>query len=136
VAVPFVLLSEEGQIAGFCTPSADNIRSDDLPPELIGKLKLPRYDAFPAMLIGRLAHDQSFKAQGVGAILLADALQVALEIGRTIASVAMLVAAKDKDARVFYSKFGFLPFPETVNWLFIPMRTVAELGVSDERRRP
>jgi predicted GNAT family N-acyltransferase len=126
VAAPYVLLSEDGRIAGFYTLSADNIRSDDLSPELVKKLKLPRYTAFPATLIGRLARDQSFKAKGLGKILLADALHVALEASETIASVAVIVDAKDEKARQFYSEFGFLSFPETVNRLFIPMKTVAE----------
>ena len=126
MAAPYVLLSEDGQIAGFYTLSADNIRSDDLPPDFVEKLKLPPYNAFPATLIGRLARDQSLKARGVGAILLADALHVALEASKTIASVAVLVEAKDEKARRFYSGFGFVSFPETVNRLFIPMKTVAE----------
>ena len=126
VAAPYVLLSEDGRIAGFYTLSADNIRSDDLSPDLIKKLKLPRYNAFPARLIGRLARDQSFKAQGLGRVLLADALQVALETSKTIASLAVLVDAKDEKARRFYSSFGFLSFPETANRLFIPMKTVQE----------
>jgi len=58
--------------------------------------------------------------------LLADALQVALETSKTIASLAVLVDAKDDAARDFYSKFGFLSFPEAVNRLFIPMKTVAD----------
>jgi hypothetical protein len=98
VAAPYVLLSEDGQIAGFHTLSADNIRNDDLPPDLVKKLKLPRYNSFPVTLIGRLARDKSFKAQGGGAILLAGALQVALETSKTIASVAVLVEQRRKGA--------------------------------------
>jgi predicted GNAT family N-acyltransferase len=116
----------DGRIAGFYTLSADNIRSEDLSPELVKKLKLPHYSAFPATLIGRLARDQSFKGQGLGELLLADALRVALQTSKTIASLAVLVDAKDEKARRFYSGFGFLSFPETVNRLFIPMKTVQE----------
>jgi hypothetical protein len=62
----------------------------------------------------------------VGVILLADALQVALETRKTIASVGLLVEAKDEKARRFCSGFGFVSFPETLNRLFIPIKTVAE----------
>jgi hypothetical protein len=53
-AVPYVLVSEDGRIAGYYTLSSDNIRADDLPPELVKKLKLPRYPVIGATLIGRL----------------------------------------------------------------------------------
>ncbi len=124
IAAPYVLLSEDGRIAGFYTLSSDNIRSDDLPPDLLKKLKLPRYAYFPATLIGRMARDLSFK--GLGKIVLADALHVALETSKTIASVAVVVDAKNENARRFYSNFGFLSFPETSTRLFIPMQTVQE----------
>jgi GNAT superfamily N-acetyltransferase len=126
VAAPYVLLSEDGRIAEFYPLSTDNIRSDDLPPELVMKLKLPRYTTFPATLIGRLALDQSFRAKGLGKILLADALHLALAASKTIASVAVIVDAKDEKARQFYSEFGFLSFPETVNRLFIPIKAIAD----------
>ena len=63
--MPYVLLSQDGRIAGFYTLSAEIIPSDDLAPELLNRLQLPRYTNFPATLLGRLARDQSFKAQGV-----------------------------------------------------------------------
>jgi GNAT superfamily N-acetyltransferase len=127
VAAPYVLLSEDGRIAGYYTLSADRIRGDDLSPELVKTLKLPRYDAFPATLIGRLACDLSFKGRGLGDVLLADALEVALRASQTIASVAVLVDAKDENARRFYRDFGFLSFPEESKRLFIPMQTIAQL---------
>ena len=126
VAAPYVLLSEDGRIAGFYTLSAETIRGDDLSPDLVKKLKLPRYDVFPATLIGRLARDLSFKGQGLGNTLLADALHLALETSKTIASLAVLVDAKDENARRFYSDFGFLSFPGTASRLFIPMQTIQQ----------
>lgn len=119
-----MLLAEDGRIAGFYTLSSDNVRGDDLSPELTKKLKLPRYTSFPATLIGRLARDLSFRKQGVGKTLLADALHVALATSKTIASVGVLVDAKDEGVRRFYSEFGFLSFPNTLNRLFLPMQTV------------
>jgi predicted GNAT family N-acyltransferase len=121
-----VVLSEDGRIAGFYTLSADVIRGHDLPPEMLKKLKLPPYDRFPATLIGRLARDLSFKGQSLGNALLADALHLALESSKRIASLAVVVDAKDENARRFYTGFGFIPFPETPARLFVPMRTVQE----------
>ena len=103
------------------------ISADDLPPELVKQLKLPRYPVLGATLIGRIARDLSFKGQGIGEVLLADALKRALAANRNIAAVAVVVDAKDDNAHRFYTDFGFLPFPETRNRLFIRMETIEQL---------
>ena len=94
-AAAYVLVSEDERIAGYYTLSSDNIRIDDLPSELMKQLKLPRYPAIGATLIGRLARDLSFRGQGIGELLLTDALTVALAMSRKIASAAVVVDAKD-----------------------------------------
>ncbi|HEX4810854.1 MAG TPA: GNAT family N-acetyltransferase [Bryobacteraceae bacterium] len=127
VAAPYVLVSEDDRIAGYYTLSSDNFRADDLPPELVKQLKLPRYPVIGATLIGRLARDLSFRGWGVGELLLIDAVKIALAMSRKIASAAVVVDAKDDRAHRFYSEFGFIAFPETVNRLFLPMRTIEEL---------
>ncbi len=127
VAVPYVLVSEDNRIAGYYTLSSDNIRVDDLPPELVKQLKLPRYPAIGATLIGRLARDLSFRGQGIGELLLVDALKVALAMSRRIASAAVVVDAKDDNAGRFYAGFGFMAFPETRRRLFLPMQTIENL---------
>jgi predicted GNAT family N-acyltransferase len=126
-AAPYVLVSEDDRIAGYYTLSADNTRVDDLSPELVRQLKLPRYPAVGATLIGRLARDLSFRGQGIGELLLTDALKVALAMSRKIASVAVVVDAKDDNAHRFYSEFGFLAFPDTGNRLFLPLQTIEKL---------
>ena len=126
-AVPYVLISECNRIAGYYTLSSDNISADDLPPELVKQLKLPRYPIMGATLVGRLARDLSFRGQGIGELLFADALKVSLVMSRRIASVAVMVDAKDDNAHRFYTAFGFISFPETVKRLFMPMQTVETL---------
>jgi hypothetical protein len=44
-----------------------------------------------------------------------------------IASVAVVVDAKDDKAHLFYTEFGFIAFPETVKRLFLPMQTIEQL---------
>lgn len=115
------------RIAGYYTLSSDNIRVDDLPAELVKRLKLPHYPFFGATLIGRLARDLVFKGQGVGELLLVDALKRSLAMSLNIASVAVIVDAKDDRAVAFYSGFGFTPFPESAKRLYLPMQTIAKL---------
>jgi predicted GNAT family N-acyltransferase len=115
------------RIAGYYTLSSDNIRLDDVPPELVKQLNLPRYPVLGATLIGRLARDLTFKSQGLGEILLVDALKRSLAMSRQIASTAVIVDAKDDKAHAFYRSFGFIAFPDSSNRLFLAMRTIATL---------
>jgi len=49
------------------------------------------------------------------------------ELNSEIASLAVVVDAKDENARRFYTGYGFLPFPDTPNRLYLPMKTVEQL---------
>jgi ribosomal protein S18 acetylase RimI-like enzyme len=124
-AAPFVLLTAENRIAGYYTLSATIITADDLPREAVKKLKWPRYPELPATLIGRLARDITFQGQGIGELLLMDALKRALS--SEIASLAVVVDSKDENAQRFYTNYGFLLFPDTANRLYLPMMTVERL---------
>ncbi|UWZ87043.1 GNAT family N-acetyltransferase [Occallatibacter riparius] len=124
-AAVYVLLSEDGaRIAGFYTLSADNIDAADLPEKLVKQLNLPRYPYIGATLLGRLARDLAYRGQGVGELLLVDALHRALQISQDVASAAVVVDAKDDNAHQFYSSFGFLRFPDSHRRLFLPMATI------------
>jgi predicted GNAT family N-acyltransferase len=124
-------MSADNRIAGYYTLSSTNIRMDDLPSELVKKLRLPRYPVFGATLIGRLARDLSFRGQGVGDLLLADAVKVALVMSEKIASFAVVVDAKDDNAARFYAGFGFTPLPETPLRLSLPMQTIQSLFANE-----
>jgi predicted GNAT family N-acyltransferase len=127
VAIPYILVSEDNRIAGYYTLSADNIRVDDLPAELVDKLKLPRYPVVGATLLGRLAPDLSFKGHGIGELLVADALKRWLRASRQVASFGVVVDAKDDHAHSFYREFGFMPFPESQSRIFMLMKTVEQV---------
>ena len=105
------------------------MRSDDIPPELMKQLRNPRYKVIGATLLGRLARDVAFKGQGLGELLLLDALKRALYGSRTIAaSVGVIVDAKDEKAQRFYNEYGFFaPFPDTPRRLFLRMETIEAL---------
>ena len=90
-------------------------------------MRLPKYDKLPATLLGRLARSQQFRGTGLGEILLMGALARALEHSKHIASVAVVVDAKDDRVGEFYRSYGFIDLPEHPRRLFIPMQTIAEL---------
>ena len=73
VTACFTALDAQGHVAGDYTLASDRILLTDLAEPLARKM--PRYPNVPAVRIGRLAVDQNFKGQGLGAALLADALR-------------------------------------------------------------
>ena len=96
----------------------------DLPPE--HAKRLPRYDAIPAALIGRLARDEKVRGEGVGDLLLADAVRRVIGASRSLAVFAIVVEATDEKVAVFYRDFGFVPFPNRPLRLFMPASEAAE----------
>lgn len=116
VAVP---VDQESRILGFFTLSAATIETRDLPPPLARRL--PRYPV-PAALVGRLAVDLSVAGQGLGSLLLADAVGKARLAAETVAMMAMVVDPIDDAARQFYAAFGFqsLLGPEPRMFLTLP----------------
>jgi GNAT superfamily N-acetyltransferase len=122
VATPFVLYDADTErIAGYYTLVATGIQFDDLPAAM--QKKLPRYPIVPAILLGRLAVDQRYQGQGLGAFLLVDALRRSL-INKIVAA-AVVVDAKDDAARSFYEYHNFVSLAEQPLRLFLPMTLIA-----------
>jgi len=117
IARVFVAVDADLGVIGFYRLSSFTLAIEDLP-EGIAR-KLPRYDAIPAALIGRLARDRRARGLGVGELLLADAVHRILAAGRSIAVYAIVVDAKDDRAAAFYKDFGFQVFPLRPSRLFL-----------------
>ena len=67
------------------------------------------------------------RGRGLGERLLIDALQRSLAASRSVASVAVIVDAKDEAGATFYARYGFIAFPDQPLRLFLPMKTIAAL---------
>jgi GNAT superfamily N-acetyltransferase len=129
VAAVFVLTPDGRTIAGYYTLSQFSIRLHDIPPETARRLT--RYPEVPATLLGRLAVSDEYRGRGLGEKLLLDALQRCLHHSRQIASLAVVVDAKNDEARRFYLRYGFLDLPGVPNRLFIPMGTIEQLPLRE-----
>jgi GNAT superfamily N-acetyltransferase len=123
LAAPFVLVLPDGTIAGYYTLSSTAVQLGELPEKAVRKL--PRYPLVPATLLGRLAVDHRHRGKGYGRFMLADALYRAMR--SEIASFAVIVDAKDDNARRFYQRESFLPLPDQPMKLFRPMADIAQL---------
>ena len=122
-----MLVTAERRVIGYYTLSAATLKGDDLPQDMLKRLRLPRYPELPATLIGRLAVDAAFRGQRLGELLLMHALKRSWLSSQQIASLGVIVDAKDESARRFYLHYDFLPFPSNERRLFLPMQTVEKL---------
>ena len=124
-AVPFVLTNDGRTIAGYYTLSQFAVALDAVPPQIAKKL--PKYPMVSTTLLGRLAISNDYRGQGLGELLLMDALMRSLDLSKQIASAAVVADAKDAKARAFYKKYGFLVLPHIAHRLFLPMGTIEKL---------
>lgn len=119
VTLCFVLADANGTIQGYYTLSAYSIDRAILPEKLKKKMA---YKNLPVTLLGRLARDSQFKGQGIGELLLADALKRANHASSEIASFAVVTDPINENAKRFYESFGFINLES--GRMFITMDTI------------
>jgi GNAT superfamily N-acetyltransferase len=118
----YVALADDAKtVIGYVTVSAGQVETSQVPEGL----KLPRYPA-PMMRIGRLAVDARHQGHGIGQDLLAFALRLALEFSQKVGLYAVLVDAKDGEAKAFYTRLGFIETAADSLCLFLPLGTLAQ----------
>ncbi len=112
------------EVAGYYTLSTGSVAFENVPDDLAQRL--PKYPV-PTAHLGRLAVDERFQGQGLGGLLLVDALKRICGLADQIGIHAITVHALSERARSFYEAYGFHPFPDDRYHLFLPMATVRKL---------
>lgn len=97
------------------------IEFKDMPTALVKRL--PRHP-IPSVLLGRLAVDMAHQGEGLGEILLVDALRTCVAGADLIGIFAVVVEAKNDRVKTWYERHGFSPFPTRPMQLFIPIDAV------------
>lgn len=113
----FVAVSDSGQVAGYYTLTATSVALSSFSPEVVKKL--PRYPVVPAALLGRLAVSRAHQGQGLGGVLLVDALKRASRV--ELGVFAMVVDGKDAAAQRFYEHYGFTVIAGEARRLYLPI---------------
>ncbi len=108
---------------GYYTLSSLSIEVQQLPEKLLKKL--PKHP-IPAALIGRLAVKKTSQGNGVGKMLLADAIKRTIAISNEIAIYAMVVDAINDEAKCFYERFGFELLSDENRRLFLPLKSIIQ----------
>lgn len=112
----FVLSQNDANIQGYYTLSNNSIPLNSFPEHI--RKKLPKsYNSIPTTLLGRLAIDKKYQGQGIGEILLIDALKRSYEISKEIGSFAVVVDPIDEEAERFYTKYDFIKLPDSKKML-------------------
>ena len=120
IATTFVLVDIErpAQILGYYALSAATIELERLTDA--DRKGLPDYP-IPAVRIGRLAGSVSVRGQGVGELLLQNAIKRVLQARRTLGVYAVVVEAKDAKAEAFFRKYGFRLCDSRSRQMYLPL---------------
>jgi len=126
LSVCFVLADNETKIIqGYYTLSNSSIPLSSFSEQI--QKKLPKsYKSIPTTLLGRLAIDKEYQGNGIGKILLIDALKRSYGISNEIGSFGIIVDPIDDEAKGFYQKYDFIELPDSKK-MFIATQTLKQL---------
>ena len=111
-------------ILGFYSLAMSAIGRENLPSK-----HLRRFPNFPLPVarLARLAVDLRNQRQGIGELILADALQRCLRLSEEIGMIGVVVDAKDERARGWYERYEFERLPDLPLTLWLPAAAIASL---------
>lgn len=122
--------TRNGRVIGYFSLTMGSVLRAEAPAKLVRGLP-----AYPVgmVLLARLAVDQLQQGNGVGAMLLAEALRRAVDAGEVAAARLIVVDAVDDRAAAFYQRYGFIRTPENPLRFYRRMKDVrASLDSSTE----
>ncbi len=107
------------RVVGYYSLAVGSVAHEDAP----GRVRkgLPRHE-IPVMLLARLAVDEREQHSGIGKALLKDALLRTDQAAEIAGIRALLIHAKDDEARLWYEQFDFQPSPTDPYHLFLLMK--------------
>ena len=116
----YVLVDDQAphHILGYYTLSAAEVDVEEL--READRKKLPRYP-IPCFRMGRLASRTDQRGRGLGKLLVACAVDRCLQAQVQVAAYALIVDAKDANAKKFYEHYGFTSFPNRPLTLYLPL---------------
>jgi GNAT superfamily N-acetyltransferase len=104
-------------ILGFFALASTFVLAEDLP--AAWRKRYPRQ--IPVTRLGRLAVRSDLQGQGLGRLLLADAVTRCRNAALSVGSAGIFVDAKSEDAAGFYASYGFLACAGQPLKLYLPM---------------
>lgn len=105
-------------VLGYYTLSAAEVDAARLTEA--DRRKLPRYPV-PCFRMGRLACRADQHGRGLGKFLVGCAIDRCLKASAQIAAYALIVDAKNANAKAFYLRYGFAPMIDRPMTLYLPL---------------
>lgn len=123
-AKTYVTLSDYGKVAGYYTLAYGSVEYEAAPAR--AKKGLAKHPV-PVMVLARLAVAGEFRGLGLGKGLLRDALLRTLQAAGIAGLRAVVVHAKNEEAKSFYEHYGFEAFPSDPLKLFLLLKDLRSL---------
>lgn len=103
----WVWVDEHGTVVGYYAMAAHRVARENIPT----KIGRGGPTEIPAVLLARLALSQSLRGQGLGEVLLADALTRVVFVTETVGARLVVVDALHERVAQFYESLGFQRIP-------------------------
>jgi GNAT superfamily N-acetyltransferase len=112
------------RVVGYYSLAVGSVQPEESPKRTLkGLARHP----VPVMILARLAVDRSEQGAGIGRALLKDALMRTVQAAGIAGIRALVVHAKDENARRWYDQFDFEPSPTDPLHLFLLMKDLKRL---------
>ncbi|AFY35014.1 GNAT family N-acetyltransferase [Calothrix sp. PCC 7507] len=125
VSRTFVLVNTEQPeiVIGFFTLTLCEVRVDKFSAKFFKKYP----SKVPGVKLARLAVDKAYQRQGIGEVLMIEAMQRALIVAENAGGIGLFVDAKDEGAKTYYSRYGFVSLEDTSLELFLPLSVIEQM---------
>ena len=109
------------EVLGFYSLAMSGISKVNLPAKHVSRF--PDFP-MPVARLARLAVATQHQRQGLGELLLGDALQRCLRLSTEIGMIGIIVDAKDEQARRWYERYEFERLPDQPLTLWLPTKVI------------
>lgn len=113
------VVTNDDLVVGYYTLTFGAVLQESLPK----KNNLPNYP-IPVVVLARLAVDKSEQGKGLGKALLKNVILKTIQASEIAGIKAIMVKAKDEEAKAFYQKYDFIESPTDKMILFLPIEAI------------
>lgn len=121
----YVVCSKDSEkVVGYYALSMGQI----LGQHVTGSMRLNMPKEIPAVILGRLAIDQTWQRNGLGGSLLRDAVERSLKVSSEVSARLILVHAISPGAEAFYLRHGFTRLPVETRTLALDLVKLTQVS--------
>lgn len=114
------VVCDDNRVVGYYALATGSVERDIA----TGNFSRGMPEPIPVIVLGRLAIDQSYQGQQLGAALLKDAMLRTVTIANNVGVRGLLVHAISEDAKRFYLKYGFQESPMEPMTLLLSVKII------------